>query len=206
MSRDTPSAWTPAYQGSDVSLESQQIAYQGFFQVQRLTLSHPRFDGATIRITRELFKRGDAVCVLLYDPVRDAVVLVEQFRIGALAAPSPWMLELVAGMIEEGESAEQVAVRESLEEAGVPIRGVRSISRFLPSGGGCDEWIELLYAEVDSSLAGGVHGLEHEGEDIKVHVLRSEQAFELVRQGIINSSPAIIGLQWLELNRERLRD
>ena len=114
------------------------------------------------------------------------------------------MLEVVAGIVEPGESAEDVARREAVEEAGLRLSDVRPITRFLPSGGGCDEWIDLMYAEVDSSLAGGVHGLADEGEDIKVHVLSASEAFELVVSGKINSSPAIIGLQWLELNRSRL--
>ena len=197
-------SWKPSFNRADVSIEQVERAFDGFFKVDRLTLTHPRFEKGEIKVVRELFKRGDAVCLVLYDPVKDRVVLIEQFRVGALAGPSPWVLELVAGIVEPGESAAQVAIREADEEAGVKVSNLRSIIRFMPSGGGCDEWIELMYAEVDSDLASGIHGLEAENEDIKVHVMSSEDAFKLVRQGVVNSSPAIIGLQWLELNRDRL--
>ena len=201
-------SWEPSFRLQDARVTSAESAFEGYFRVDRLWIRHATFAGDSIEICREVFRRGNAVCVLLYDPIADAVVLVEQFRVGALSdrpgAPSPWMLEVVAGIVEPGESAEDVARREAVEEAGLRLSDVRPITRFLPSGGGCDEWIDLMYAEVDSSLAGGVHGLADEGEDIKVHVLSASEAFELVVSGKINSSPAIIGLQWLELNRSRL--
>jgi len=198
------SAWEPAFSASDADIIKSETAFQGYFRVDRLWVRHARFAGDSIEICREVFKRGNAVCVLLYDPIADAVVMVEQFRVGALAAQSPWMLEVVAGIVEPGESAEDVARREAVEEAGLQLDEVQAIIRYLPSGGGCDEWIDLMYAEVDSRDAAGIHGLADEGEDIKVHVIQANDAFKLVRTGAINSSPAIIGLQWLELNRNRL--
>jgi ADP-ribose pyrophosphatase len=171
-----------------------------------LTLSHPRFEGGRARIQRELLDRGDAVCVLLYDPKRDAVVLVEQFRAGALTkTDTPWLLELVAGIVEPGESAEDVARRESVEEAGVELAELIPITGYLPSPGGCDEWIELFCALVDAPESGGVFGLDEEGEDIKVHVIPAVDAFALVRQRVVNNAAAIIALQWLQLNHDRLK-
>ncbi len=198
--------WSPAFDRRDVEIEQDLTVFDGYFKMHRLTLRHRRFAGGEVRITRELFRRGQAVCVLLYDPDADSLVLIEQFRVGALDAPSPWLLELVAGIVEEGESAEDVAGRESLEEAGVAIHDIRPVTRFVPSPGACDEWIELLYARVDSRQADGIHGLPDEGEDIKVHVLPAAEAFALVRTGRICNGPTIIGLQWLELNRARLLD
>jgi ADP-ribose pyrophosphatase len=198
--------WQPAFQLTDVRLEQDEPLYQGFFRLHRLTLSHPRFEGGRVRIQRELLDRGDAVCVLLYDPKRDAVVLVEQFRAGALGkVDSPWLLELVAGMVEAGESAEAVARRESVEEAGVELGPVFPITGYLPSPGGCDEWIDLVCALIDSTGVGGVHGLDSEGEDIKVHVIAAEDAFALVRANKLNNAAAIIALQWLQLNHGRLQ-
>ena len=202
---DAKPAWVPSFGQDDYRLINDETAFQGYFRVKRLTLEHKTFSGQAIEITRELFQRGDAVCVLLYDSAKDCVVLVEQFRVGSLQGPSPWMLEVVAGIVEEGESSEQVAKRESIEEAGLVIGEPRRIIRYLPSVGGCDEWIDLLYAEVDSEQAKGIHGLPEEGEDIRVHVLSSDEAIELVNQGVINSSPAIIGLQWLALNKLSLQ-
>ena len=198
-------SWSPAFAASDAEIVKTETAFQGYFRVDRLSIRHATFAGDSIEICREVFKRGNAVCVLLYDPEADKVVMVEQFRVGALAAESPWMLEVVAGIVEPGETAEDVARREAVEEAGLVLDQVRPITRYLPSGGGCDEWIDLMYAEVDSSVAQGLHGLADEGEDIKVHVLNAQEAFDLVVSGAVNSSPAIIALQWLELNRNRLK-
>ena len=133
-------SWQPSFNHSDVRILKDETVFQGYFRVKQLTLSHRRFDGNEMEITRELFQRGDAVCVLLYDPLRDKVVLVEQFRVGSLNGPSPWMLEVVAGVVEEGESSRDVAQRESVEEAGVVIGEPKRIIRYLPSGGGCDEY------------------------------------------------------------------
>lgn len=199
--------WQAEFSSDDYRVEDDKLVFDGYFKMYSLTLSHKRYRGGEVRITRELFRRGNAVCVLLYDPCRDAVVMVEQFRVGALDAPEgPWLLELVAGIVEHGESAADVAVRESDEEAGVQLDNVRKITRFLPSPGACDEWIDLMFACVDASKAQGVHGLAEEGEDIRVRVLATDEALELVRNGRINSGPAIIGLQWLELNRESIRN
>ncbi|WP_432697460.1 NUDIX domain-containing protein [Marinobacterium sp. YM272] len=199
--------WQAEFGRDDYCIEDDSRVFDGYFKMHRLTLSHKRYQGGEVRITRELFRRGNAVCVLLYDPYKDAVVMVEQFRVGALDAPEgPWLLELVAGIVEPGESAADVAIRESDEEAGMKLGGVRKISRFLPSPGACDEWIDLMFACVDASDAQGVHGLPEEGEDIRVRVLAADEALELVRNGRINSGPAIIGLQWLELNRESIRN
>lgn len=198
--------WQPAFNLTDVRLEQDEPLYQGFFRLHRLTLSHPRFEGGRVRIQRELLDRGDAVCVLLYDPARDAVVLVEQFRAGALTkTDAPWLLELVAGIVESGESPEDVARRESIEESGIELGELIPITGYLPSPGGCDEWIELFCALVDAPESGGVFGLDEEGEDIKVHVIPAIEAFALVQQRVVNNAAAIIALQWLQLNHDRLK-
>lgn len=198
--------WQPAFKLTDVRLELDEPLYQGFFRLHRLTLSHPRFEGGRVRIQRELLDRGDAVCVLLYDPQRDAVVLVEQFRPGALTkTDAPWLLELVAGVVEPGETPEDVARRESVEEAGIALGELIPITGYLPSPGGCDEWVELFCACISAPESGGVFGLDEEGEDIKVHVIPAVDAFALVEQRVINNAAAIIALQWLQLNHERLK-
>ncbi|MGB2130543.1 MAG: NUDIX domain-containing protein [Marinobacterium sp.] len=198
--------WKSPFDERDVRLEQDEPLYNGFFRLHRLTLSHPRFEGGRVRIQREILDRGNAVCVLLYDPQADAVILVEQFRAGALGkTESPWLLELVAGIVEPGESVEDVARRESVEEAGVELGPVFPITGYLPSPGGCDEWIDLVCALVDSRGVGGVHGLETEGEDIRVHVIGVQDAFALVRENRLRNAAAIIALQWLELNHGRLQ-
>jgi len=181
--------------------------YQGFFRLERYTLRHTLFQGGWSQpIQRELFRRGNCVAVLLYDPDRDAVVLIEQFRVGAVLNPDrAWLIEIVAGAIEEGETAEEVAYRESVEEAGCEIQSLMEIQQFYTTPGGCSERITLFCGKVDSRGIGGVHGLDDEDEDILVTVLGVDEAFALLEAGKIESGIPIIALQWLYIHRQRLR-
>jgi len=198
--------WAPAFAGSDFAVTEEQSLYDGFFKLKKLTLDHRTFSGGRVVVQRELFWRDDAVGVLLYDPDRDTVVLVEQFRPGALDHPqSPWTLELVAGMVEPGETPQQVARREAEEEAGATLGELMPITRYMSSPGGSREYISLFCAPVDSSTLGGIHGLDSEGEDIRVHCLPVRAAFELVANGGIDNAASIISLQWLQLHHARLK-
>lgn len=195
------------FTASDVNVEKRETVFHGFFRMDKLWLTHPRFDGRQMPVfTRELFIRGDATCVLPYDPVRDEVVLLEQFRLGALGrTQSPWLLELVAGMNEEGESPEDVARREGQEEAGLSFSCLEKICDYLVSPGGSTEMIHLFCGEVSTESAGGIFGMEHEHEDIRAHVVAADEAIAMISDGRINNAAAIIALQWLQLNRSRLR-
>nr|WP_246480521.1 NUDIX domain-containing protein [Motiliproteus sediminis] len=197
----------PKFSQADVTVSQRETLYDGFFRMERLRLQHALFEGETASmLSRELFVRDDAVCVLLYDPRRDAVVLVEQFRIGALDDEhSPWLLELVAGIVEPGEDCADVARREAAEEAAATLGRMENICRYHVSPGGSREVIHLLCAEVDSSGLGGVHGLADEGEDILVHVVDRADAYQGVVTGRINNAATIMALQWLQLNSGRLR-
>ncbi len=190
-----------------VEIVEREIAYSGFFRLYRYRLRHRLFKGGwSPVITRELFERGNAVAVLPYDPVRDEVVLVEQFRIGALKARGgPWLMECVAGMVEANESPQTVAHREAREEAGCRLMLLEPIADYLVSPGGTSERITLYCGKVDATHLGGIHGLAEEHEDIRVMVVPFRQAMVLLHQGRINSAAPIIALQWLAMNRERLR-
>ena len=192
----------------DVEIIDRKVAYQGFFQLQQLKLTHSLFEGGQSKIlNRELFLRDDAACVLLYDPWVDAVVLIEQFRIGALKDPNgPWLLELIAGIIEPGESDMDVARREAWEEAGAEILELVPIYNYHVSPGGSQEYVHLMCAKVDSSGLSGYHGLEEEGEDIRVTVVSRQIAYTAVESGLINNGPTIMALQWLQLNWSMLQD
>ncbi len=198
-------SWEPEFGADDFHIKADDPLYHGFFKLDRLTLTHRCFLGGEVTIERELYRRRDAVCVLPYDPGLRSVVLIEQFRVGALDHPrSPWLLELVAGLVEEDESADDVARREAIEEANLQLGEIERISRFTPSPGAVREFIDLLCARVDASNAGGVHGLVHEGEDIRVHVVTLKDACAMVREGVIDNAPAIIAIQWLEMHHARL--
>ena len=186
-----------------------ETVYQGFFRLECYQFKHTLFAGGwSDELNRELFRRGSCVAVLLYDPLADKVVLIEQFRVGAILQPKPertWLLEIVAGAIEEGETAEQVAYRESVEEAGCEIQELTVINEFYTTPGGASERITLFYGRVDATNVEGIHGLDHEYEDIRVMTVSSEEAYRMVRQGDIESAIPIIAIQWLVLNRDKLR-
>jgi len=190
----------------DVEVLKKEPLYKGFFECNLYTLKHKLFAGGwSPEIKLEFFERGHAAVLLPYDVKNDAVVLIEQFRFGAVGGKkSPWLLELVAGMIEQGEVAEQVAKREALEEAGLKVHSCQFMLNYLVSPGGTTEQIDLFIANVDSSDVGGLYGLEHEGEDIRVHVVPRETAYQWIKEGKIYNAATIIALQWLELNRQNL--
>lgn len=187
---------------------SKETVYDGFFRMLRYRLRHGLFAGGSSgALTRELFERGHSVGVLPYDAARDCVVLVEQFRVGALEAPrGPWLLEIIAGVVEPGEAPDAVARREAREEADCALDELMPICRYLVSPGGTSEMVHLFCAPVDSDGIGGVHGEPEEGEDIQVHVLPLDEALAMIEDGAIHAAMPIIALQWLALNRERLQD
>lgn len=192
---------------ADVEILHKELCFQGFFRMERYTLLHRLFNGDWSRpITRELLERGHAAAVLPYDPRRDQVVLIEQFRVGAMSnSVGPWLLEIVAGIIEANEAADAVVRREAIEEAGCDIQDLIPLYDYLVSPGGTTECIALFCGKVDSAHLGGIYGKMEEGEDIKVHVMTLAQALALLNSGRIISASAIIALQWLALNRDSLR-
>ncbi len=184
-----------------------KILYDGFFKLEKYRLRHTLFQGGwSQELERELFRRGNCVAVLLYDPLRDEVVLIEQFRVGAILQPQPaWLLEIVAGAIEEGETAEQVAIREAKEEAGCELLELRPIQSFYTTPGGSSEWLSLFYGRVDTQGVGGIHGLDHEDEDIKVSAVKFDEVYRMLEQGEIVSAIPLVALQWLYIHRDKLR-
>lgn len=186
-----------------VEVEQRETLLDGFLRVDRLRLRHSLFGGGwSNTMTRELLLRPRAVGVLLYDPDLVQVVLVRQIRIGMLdEGQDPWLLELVAGMVEPGEQPVEVAARESLEEANTAPQGLVQISEYYNSPGISNERITLFCGRVDASEAGGIFGLEEEHEDIEVVVLDLDDALALVATGKINNAMSIIALQWLQLNQ-----
>ncbi|OLQ92742.1 ADP-ribose diphosphatase [Vibrio ponticus] len=190
----------------DVEIISKETVFQGYFKMVKYRFKHRLFAGGWSEvIEREMFERGHAAALLPYDPITDQVVLVEQIRVGALEHAQPWQLEIVAGIIDRDESAEEVARREATEEAGIEINRLTPVTSYYPSSGGCSERLDVFVGEVDASTAHGIHGLDYEGEDIRVHVVSREQAYQWVESGRFENGASIIALQWLMLNHQRLR-
>lgn len=191
----------------DVDILSVQRRYEGFLKIDEYRLRHRLFAGGwSPVIAREMMERGHAVCAALYDPTCDMVVLIEQFRIGAYAGGSPaWLVECVAGMITKGEDPVDVVRREITEETGLSALDILPAGRAFASPGGTSEIVEMFIARVDSSKAGGIHGLAHEGEDIRVLVEPFDDAVAAFFDGRrIGNSFTLMTLQWLALNRTRL--
>ena len=190
-----------------VEVLDKQTPYKGYFQMDVYKLRHRTFAGGwTEPMSRELFERGHAAAVLPYDPERDCLVLIEQFRIGAFAAGvEPWLLEVVAGIIDEDDTPVEVVRREATEEASLEIQELVPIGTFLMTPGASSETLAMFCGRVDSAGAGGLHGLAHEGEDIRSFVVPTEEALPLVMASPCPNANTVIALQWLLLNRDDLR-
>lgn len=206
---------TETFTSEDVEVLEQTRAFDGYFKIDRYTLKHKKHDGGwTVPLTLEVFERGHATAVLLFDPDLDRLVFIEQFRPGAFAAlnspwfdhdrQSPWMLECVAGIIDPGETPESVARRESQEEAGCTITDIEPIAHYLVSPGGTTESIFLFCGCTDASQAGGIHGLEHEGEDIRVLSVASDKALEWLNEGRFTNAMTLVAMQWFQVHRTTL--
>jgi len=198
------------YNNEQVLVHSVVTKYQGFFKMNEYTLQHQLFSGEqSNKMTREIFERGDAVVVMPYDVKQDKVLLIEQFRPGAIRGEdSPWLLEFIAGMFDDNESPTEVAIREAKEETNLTLchNDLVPIMQYLSSPGGMSERIHLYLAHFDSDLVetGAVYGLPEENEDIMLHLVSRSQALDLLAQGKITNAATIIGLQWLALNYQSL--
>ena len=192
----------------DVRILADETAYQGYFRIRRVTLQYRAFDGGWVEPqVREIFERGDAVGVLPYHPESDSLVMIEQFRPGAMRGDdSPWMLELIAGIVEPGESDHVVVHREAMEEAGCELLDLEPIATVIPSAGACSEQVRLFCGRVSTAAVGGVHGVPEEGENILVHSVPVADAFQLLDQNRIPNGHTLISLLWLRTHIHSLRE
>lgn len=191
----------------EVEIVRSRDGYRGFFRFEVADLKHRRFDGEMSPvITREILHIPEAAAVLPYDPVTDRIVLIEQFRAGCMRHPTgAWLYEVVAGLVGPGECALETARRELAEEAGLEARRIEQIATYVASPGAVTERSTVFIAEVDASGAGGVHGLEHEAEDIRSFVLPLQTAFDWLESGRILAVNAIVPLRWLQVHHTELR-
>jgi ADP-ribose pyrophosphatase len=191
---------------SDIDIIEKTNVFHGYFRIEAYTLRHGRFDGGWVgEMRREVFERGHAAAVLPYDPDRGVFVMCEQFRVGAYAAGmNPWLLEIVAGIIEEGETPEDVCRREAVEEAGREVADLWSIQRYLASPGGTSESIYLYLGRVSADGAGGIYGVPEENEHIRVSVVSEAELRALMNTGQITNGATLIAAQWFFLNREHV--
>jgi len=191
----------------DIEVLSRTVPHAGFLTIEHYRLRHRLFAGGwSPPLTREVCVRGTVAGVLPYDPERDQVVLVEQFRMGPFAAgAAPWMIEIVAGFMEDGETPEAVAAREAVEECGCVVSALLPITCYFPSPGGLAERVHLFCGRVDSRQAPVTAGLAHDSEDIRVQVVPWRVARGRLARGDYTNAATVIALQWLALNRRRVR-
>lgn len=192
---------------ADVKTVSKKTAFSGFFELTVHTLRHRLFGGGWSRnIEREVFTKTEAAAAVLFDSKNDLIGLIEQFRAGALDSEyGPWCLEVVAGMLEPDESPDSLIRREIREEAGLTATALHKITAYYSTPGACNEKIHLYCAECDLSLAGGIHGLDSENEDILLSVFEAQPVLDAMLDSRMNNAATLIGLQWLALNREALK-
>ncbi|WP_158965835.1 ADP-ribose diphosphatase [Paraglaciecola sp. L3A3] len=196
------------YGQQDIKILQKEPLYSGFFNMVKYAFKHKLYKGGWSEvIEREVFERGHAIAVLLYDPNLEEFVLIEQVRIGAVpTSESPWLIEVVAGIIDEGETAENVCRRESIEEAGVEVKQLTKALSYLSSPGGTTERLHIFVGEVDATQAQGVHGLDYEGEDILVHRVPEQQGLNWINEGKVDNAATLIALQWFAMNKQTLME
>lgn len=184
---------------------AQQNAYRGFMQVEKYQLQHTLFEGGmSTVVSRELMVRRPAVGVLPYDPVLKQIVLVEQFRVGAIEAPNPWLIEICAGLLEANESETDLVKRELKEETGLSTTQIKKIYEYYSSPGGSNETVSLYVAKVDAKHAAGIFGEKQEQEDIRSFCLDLDTAFAWLDQNKLSNALTIIAIQWLALHHQTI--
>ena len=204
-----PTTLRHAMHPGDVAVSARATPYARFFAVEEYDLQFRRFDGTlSPQVNRAVFIGGDAVTVLPYDPVRDVVLLIEQFRPGPFVRgdAQPWSLEAIAGRIDPGETPEGAARREALEEAGLTLGSLEYVCTYYPSPAAKSECLYSYIALTDlpEGIA-GVFGLAGEAEDIRGHRLSFGRFEALLASGEINNAPLILTGLWLQRERARLR-
>ena len=192
------------------SSHSKRKVYEGFFSVEEHDLSYQKFNKEqSAVVTRSALISSDAVIVLPYDPVNDRILLIEQFRTGPYVKgdDEPWVLEPIAGLIDEGETPESAGIREAQEEAHLKIRELELVARSYPSPGISTEFFHQYIGIVELPESSNlIAGLSSENEDIRSHIFEYAQFSNMLRSGIIKVGPAILIGLWLAKNRKILQE
>lgn len=191
----------------EFEIKNREVLFQGIFRMVRYTLDHRLFDGSMSPVfTRDIVERSSATCVLPYDPIRDRVILIEQFRPGCVNDPvTPWLIEIPAGIIEKNEKPDEVAIRETKEEAGGHIEALHPICEYYASPGASNEFLYLFCGKINSEGVHGVHGLKKENEDIRVINVEFSDAITWLNENKIKNGPTVTALFWLQANREKMQ-
>ncbi|MBT4962872.1 MAG: NUDIX domain-containing protein [Francisellaceae bacterium] len=195
--------WEPCYGSDSLEVIEEKKIFDGHFKSFETTYKFKKFNKDwSNTISRIRIDKCKAAAVLLYCPNDDTVLLIEQARhaVTSCEINSPWILDIVAGHIENGDNPEDTAIRESVEEAGIHIDKLIFINEYLASCGHSNEVTYVFCGIVNNSFPGSSnHGLVEEEEDIKTHIFKTETAIKLMDTGKIVTASAVIALQWLKL-------
>lgn len=200
--------WLPHFNQIDIEVIEKSSLYSGHLELQKFTFKHRLFNGTMSKpIIREVLVKPPFVGVLLFDPEAEVVIMVEQVRVGAVLndKTSPWILELVAGLIEPNETALNAAKRETFEETGCQMLASEFICSYILSPGTSTEQAHLYCGHVKTPVSSGFYGLETEDEDIKTHIFKLSEIFGLLQNGLLTNAASIIGIMWLKENVEKLK-
>lgn len=186
-----------------INIKERLRVYDGFLKIDVIKFDHKKFNGEqSLVLSREVVVRNEAIACLFYHPNENKYWVVEQIRMPTLSSDNPegLLIECMAGMIDEGEGAEQALKRETREEVGCSLKNIQYISTFYSTPGGCNEKVILFYAEIDEKIAEG-GGLLSEGEDIRIVKYTFEELLELYQNDFFRDAKTIIALQWLFLKK-----
>jgi ADP-ribose pyrophosphatase len=209
LAKESASLGIQEHVPNKVVCEGTEVLAAGHVRLERVRLRTETFSGEISKtMTRDISRSGRAIAVLLYDPAAEKFILAEQFRLGAYlnGVVNPWLLECVAGMIDEGETAEAAARREVEEETGSKASRFEMIGRYLTSPGLSDELITIYVAAADASRAEGVHGKPSEGEDIRTRVVPVQEALAAADRGEVLNIVAQLAFLWFARHGESLRN
>ena len=187
---------------SNFKVTNKKNLYDGFFKMNEVSLKYKKYDGSwSNEIKRELFGGAQVSAVLPYDPIKKEIVLIQQFRPGTISRnTNNYLKEIVAGIIDPGESPEIAAKRECLEETGYKIKKLTSIQGYYPAPGSSESFYHLFLGEVDSKNGRKIMGLDTENEDILVESYNINQVKKMMQNGELINGLSLIAIQWFFLN------
>ena len=188
---------------SEYKINKKKNLYNGFYQLEKINFTHRRHDKTwSPNISREIFSGAHVATVLPYDPIKKEILLLKQFRVGIMSEGThdPTIIEVVAGMIDGGETPEEAARRECFEETGCKIKKIKKIYSYYPAPGSSSSYYHFFLAEVDAFDGERIVGEKHENEDIQVKSYSIEEAMQMLREGEIINGVTLISLQWFFLN------
>jgi len=173
----------------------------GFFSLNKYEFIHEKHNGEwTSTVEREVFSGAHVSSLLPYDSIKKEIILIQQFRAGALSRyDENYLLEIVAGIIDEGENPEQTAIRECFEETGCEVKKIHPIQSYFPAPGSSESYYHLYLGEIQAFEGERIKGLEKESEDILVKSFKIDEVRQMLKEKKIMNGLTLVALQWFFL-------